>query len=417
MSTPGRDWDNPDAMLGVDDALRLILAEFSPLPPIRVSLLDAAGMVLAEDVVADTAVPPFQNSAMDGYALRSIDTAEAPATLNVIATIAAGSGTLPAIGQGEAVRIMTGAPIPPGADTVVRFEETNELDRGDASCTVTVRRSMRPHENVRDAGEDVAAGSVALPAGSRLRPVEIGVLATINTQQVAVHRRPRVGILSTGDELVGHGGELAPGMIRDSNSYMLAAAVQRAGGEPVVLGIARDSAVALNERLAATDDVDFIITSGGVSVGDYDVVKDVLQAEGEMNIWQVRMKPGKPLAFGRIGGVPLLGLPGNPVAALVSFDQFARPAILTMLGRMDVQMPTVEARLAERVENRGRRRHFVRGTLARETGHLTFHPARVHGSAILRSVAQSNCYMVAPETRDAIDEGESVLVQLPDEGL
>ena len=417
MSTPGRDWDNPEEMLGVDDALSLILAEFSPLSGVSMPLLDATGLVLAEDVVAGTSVPPFRNSAMDGYAVRSADTAHAPVALKVIATVPAGSRTVPSLGPGEAVRIMTGAPVPPGADSVVRFEETDEVQRAAGDCSVTVSRPARVHENIRDAGEDVAAGSVALNAGARLRPAETGVLASVGAQSVSVHRRPVVGILSTGDELVDLGDDQPSGTIRDSNSYMLAAAVKRVGGEPVMMGIASDSAAALKTRLQLVANADFIITSGGVSVGDYDLVKDVLQAEGQMNIWQVRMKPGKPLAFGRIGGVPLLGLPGNPVAALVSFEQFARPAILTMLGRKDVRIPTVHAQLAERVENRGQRRHFVRGTLTRESGPLLFQPAGVHGSAMLRSVAQSHCYMVVPEDRDVVEPGEEVTVQLPDEGL
>jgi molybdopterin molybdotransferase len=412
-----RAWDDPQAMVSVDDALKQILDSFSPLPSIRVPLLDSLGLVMAEDVIARDDIPPFRNSAMDGYAVRAADTSPSPVVLDVIGTVAAGGYPDKAVEAGQAMRIMTGAPLPDGADTVVRFEETDELRRSTGSGQIEVSRIMAPWENVREPGEDVAAGSVALRAGLRVRPSEIGLLASLNESTVLVHRRPRIGIISTGDELVDIGLPLFPGAIRNSNSYIVAAAVKRYGGVPVMLGIARDSSSDLAAKLDTSGQIDMFVTSGGVSVGDYDMVKDVLRAKGRVDIWQVRMKPGKPLAFGHVGKVPLLGLPGNPVAALISMEQFGRASILKMLGRSDLKIPETWARVTSRVENRGGRRHYVRGILTRTQQGNEFTSCAVQGSAILTSVVESNCYLVVPETSAVVEAGEVLSVQLPDEGL
>lgn len=417
MTESRREWENPDEMVSVDDALHRILGCFSPLPTDRVPIIDALGMVLAEDVVAGENIPPFRNSAMDGYAVQAANTLPAPATLRVVGTIAAGAVSERAVQRGEAMRIMTGAPLPGGADTVVRFEETDELERDPGSDFIVIQRRMRVGENVREAGEDIRAGSVALSAGWRLRPAEIGVLASLNQATVAVHRRPRVAILSTGDELVDIGDELLPGQIRNSNSYTIAAMVKRYGGELVLLGVARDTSDDLRAKLDGTGDPDMYVTSGGVSHGDYDMVKDVLRSEGSIDIWQVRMKPGKPLAFGTIGSTPLLGLPGNPAAALVSFEQFGRPAMLKMLGRKNVRIPEVTAQLTERITNHGRRRHFVRGILTRGDDGYEVRTTGMQGSAILSAVVQSNCFLVVDEACDVVEAGTMVTVQLPDEGI
>lgn len=409
--------DDPETMVSVDDALHRILAAFEPLPVVTVPLLEAQGLVLATDVVASENIPPFQNSAMDGYAVRSEDTRDAPVTLRVAGTVAAGEVFSGSVQAGEAIRIMTGAPLPDGADTVVRFEETSEGSGGSVSAAIEIYRPLRAHENVREAGEDIASGTVALPAGTRLRPAEIGMLASLNLARVPVHRRPRVAILSTGNEVVELNQPLGPGQIRNSNSYTIAAMVQRSGGEPVLLGVARDTNADLTAKLGAAGSVDMLVTSGGVSIGDYDTVKDVLRAEGEIDIWQVRMKPGKPLAFGYIGGTPLLGLPGNPAAALVSFEQFGRPAILKMLGRRDLRIPEVAATLTEDLVNRGRRRHYVRGLLWWDETGYSVRPVGPEGSAILTTVSSSNCFIVVPETCDSLAAGTTVQVQLPDEGL
>jgi molybdopterin molybdotransferase len=412
---PGREWEDPETMLGVDAALETILAAFAPLPPVSVPLLSALGLVVAHDIVSTTVVPPFRNSAMDGYAVRAADTRDAPVTLRVIEEVAAGSVPRQTVGVGQAVRIMTGAPLPDGADTVVRFEETDELARaaGDRA-EVTLHRCMATHENVREPGEDIQAGEIVIRRGTRLRPAEIGLLASLNHAEVAVHRRPRVTILSTGDEVVDLGPELEPGQIRNSNSYIIAALVQREGGEPLLLGVARDTTADLRERLGTAGEPDLFVTSGGVSVGDYDMVKDVLRAEGSVDLWQVRMKPGKPLAFGRLAGKPLLGLPGNPVAALVAFEQFGVPALRTMLGRPDIHLPVVNATLSDRLDNRGRRRHFVRGVVERTANGYRVRSTGNQGSAVLTAVARANCFIVVHESREVVEAGESINVQLFD---
>jgi molybdopterin molybdotransferase len=414
---PSRSWENPDDMIGVDEARERILAHFHALEARSVPLLDAAGLVAASDIVATVAVPPFRNSAMDGYAVRAADAQRAPVSLRVVDHVAAGAVAARSLQAGEAIRIMTGAQMPEGADAVVRFEETDEVDVPNAfrdRGQVQIRRAPHPHENVREAGEDLPAGAIAVLAGMRLGAAEIGILASLNIQSVPVHRRPVVGILATGDEVTDLGPPLEPGRIRNSNSSILATLVRRYGGEPLMMGVARDTPADLRESLARAGPVDLLVTSGGVSVGDFDVVKDVLQSEGAIEIWQVRMKPGKPLAFGTIGAKPLLGLPGNPVAALVSFEQFGRPALLKMLGRRDLDMPAVPATLTERLENRGRRRHFVRGVLEMTPAGFSVRSIRDQGSAVLTAVVRANCLIVVPETADVLDPGTRVEAQIPD---
>ncbi|HET8522862.1 MAG TPA: gephyrin-like molybdotransferase Glp [Thermomicrobiales bacterium] len=417
-----RSWENVEQMLSVDDARERILMAFSPLPAVNVPLLDAFDLILAEDVIAGENVPPFRNSAMDGYAVRAADTegvANARGVrLRVIADLAAGYPAEVTVAAGTATRIMTGAPMPDGADAVVRFEETDEeraSDESETSRVVTIRKAMRAGENVRFPGEDLRAGEVILPAGTRLRPAEIGVLAALNRATVPVHRRPDIAILSTGDEVIDLGPPLRPGQIRNSNSYLLAAMVRQFGGVPHLFGIAADSIDDLSARLRACREMDMIVTSGGVSLGDYDMVKDVLQAEGEIAIWQVRMKPGKPLAFGHIGGTPTLGLPGNPVAAAVSFAQFGRAAILKMLGNGELVIPTVTATLTERLDNHGRRRHFVRARLERgENGDYVVRQAGEQGAGVLSSLSRANGLLIIPEECRVAEPGMCFQVELLD---
>jgi molybdopterin molybdotransferase len=410
--------------LSVDEALERVLAHFSPLPAETVEVLDALGRVLAEDVVAPLDVPPFTNSAMDGYAVRAADTASAgrdqPVVLRVIADVAAGHAPGRDVEPGTAARIMTGAPMPSGADSVVRFEETSEGRRPASQGrgeTVEIFRAVQPGDNVRQAGEDVRAGQVVLPAGTPVRPQEVGVLASLGYSRVRVHRRPRVAVLATGDELVGIDEPITPGKIRNSNEYSTAALVLRDGGLPVRLGIARDNVADLSARLreGLKQQVDLFLTSAGVSVGDYDMVKDVLAASGEMHFWQVRIKPGKPLAFGQIGSVPLLGLPGNPVAAMVAYEAFARPAIRRMLGYRELSRTTVRAVLEEDIENSGRR-HYMRALLRRRDGGYSVTTrgsgVAVQGSGILTSMVWANCFLVVPEEVTFIPAGAEVDVQL-----
>jgi molybdopterin molybdotransferase len=420
-----RPWEDVERMIGVDDALQRVLAAVSPLEPESLPILDAIGRVTAADLIAPVDIPPFRNSAMDGYAVRAADTsgaaAERPVRLSVTGQIAAGQAARGAVGAGTAIRIMTGAPMPDGADAVIRFEETDEVAYGPLRGQraprdwIGITRTAKPLDNVREAGEDICRGSIAILAGTELRAAEIGVLASLNLAEVSVHRRPRVGILSTGNEVVDIGPPLQPGQIRNSNSYTLAALVLQAGGEPVRLGVARDDHDDLVAKLAAGSGLDLLVTSGGVSLGDYDIVKDVMRSEGEIAVWQVRMKPGKPLAFGRIGSTPILGLPGNPVASAVSFEQFAKPAILRMLGKRTVGSPTIEAVLTERIDNRGHRRHYVRARVERSPEHgFTVRPAGDQGAGVLSSLSRANALLIVPEHLEVAEIGSRLQVQLVD---
>ncbi len=423
LAAAARPWDNPVSMIGVDDARERILTAFAPLEPVELPLSDALAFVLAQDVRADTNIPPFPNAAMDGFAVRVADTVAAredqPVRLRVIGEVAAGYLPSRQVVPGTAVRIMTGAPVPVGADAVVRFEETDEAIAGlalnpDGERSVGITRAAKPRENIRPAGEDVHAGETVLRQGTRLRPAEIGLLAALGRTRVRVHRRPRVAILATGDEVVDPGGELGPGQIRNSNSATVAAMVCRHGGEPILLGVARDTPAALRTKLAKARDADLLITTGGVSVGDYDCVKDVLCREGAIELWQVRIKPGKPLAFGWVGGVPVLGLPGNPVAAAVAFEQFGRPAIRKMLGQRDLAIPTICARLLDRVENRGGRRHFVRVHVETTAAGYVARLAGAQGAGILTSLVAANGLLVVPEDISVAQPGVSLPVQMLD---
>lgn len=410
-----RPWESVERMLDVDSALDLVLRAFSPLAPVELPLLDARGQVLAEDAIASDSVPPFRNSAMDGFAVRCADIAgatwERPVTLPVVAHVAAGDERAPQLPGRSAIRIMTGALLPAGADAVVRFEETSEGRNAEATTRdeVEVFRPTRPQDNVREAGEDIAAGTVVARAGTTLTPPLIGQLASVGRDMVRVHRRPRVAILSTGNEVVLPGQILTPGKIRDSNTYVLAAATRQWGAEATLLGIARDSVGDIEDSLERARDADLIVTSGGVSLGDFDFVKDVLQARGEIQVWQVRMKPGKPLAFGTVDGTPLIGVPGNPVAAAVSFTIFGRPAIRRMLGKRDLCLRSMRVRSGVSIDNRGFRRHYARVRLERRPGELPVaHVVGDQGAGILSSLALAEALVVIPEHIEAVAPGDEL---------
>ena len=413
-------------MISVEEALAEILSHIRPLEPERVPILDAQGRVLAEEIVSDIAVPPFDNSAMDGYAVRSADVAhaspEAPVRLAVIDSVAAGSVAGMRVASGTAIRIMTGAPLPQGADAVVPYEDTSDFDRpkderlSTPAGEIWIRAAARARDHVRPAGEDIYEGEQVMAPGRAIRAQEIGVLASLGHECVLVHRQPRVAILATGDELLEVHESLRPGKIRNSNEYTNAALVTRTGGIPIRLGIARDTKAHLTEKIRAglEKGADLFLTSGGVSVGDYDVVKDVLGSEGRMQFWQVRMKPGKPLAFGLLrGGVPLIGLPGNPVSAMVSFEQFARPAILKMLGHTDLAKPVVRAVLDEPVSNSGRR-GFIRVIVTHREGRYHARTTGEQGSGVLTSMAKANGLAIIPEGIVHVDKGSEVTVQMLD---
>jgi molybdopterin molybdotransferase len=406
-------------MISVEEAAERILAPVRVLEAERRPPLDTLGQVLAEDVRAAFSIPPLDNTAMDGYAVRAADTAgarsDAPRFLRVVGELHAGRAPEVAVEPGTAVRIMTGAAMPPGADAVVQFELTTEASPGAAEPgRVGVLRPTRPGSNIRRAGEDVRAGEVVLAAGTEIRPAEVGVLASLGLTSVAVVRRPRVAVLSTGDELRAPGEALVPGTIYDANTYSVAALVRRYGGTATLLGIARDHQEDLVARIRAGLDADLLITSAGVSTGDYDLVKRVLAAEGEIDFWQVRMKPGRPLAFGQIQGVPVVGLPGNPVASMVAFEQFVRPAILKMLGKRRLRKPEVEARLVGSAGNSDGRRCFVRASVAREGDEYVATVTGPQGSGILTSMSQANGLVLIPEEVAEVTTGDRVRVQMLD---
>ena len=413
-------------MFSVEEALESIMSHCHSLEPEGVSLLDALGRVLAEDICSDVDVPPFQRSAMDGYAVLSADLASAgdnnPVVLAVTGNLAAGHVPETTVTVGTAVRIMTGAPLPPGSDAVVQFEDTDEASVGPGKVSAALERrevrvfaSVSPAENVRPAGEDIQRGELVLARGIVIRPAEIGVLATLGRAQVRAIRRPRVAILATGDELIGIDEPLAPGKIRSSNEYAITALILRYGGVPVRLGIARDSLHDLTEKMRAglALGVDLFITSGGVSVGDYDLVKTALGQVGNMRFWRVRMSPGKRLAFGTIAGVPLLGLPGSPSATMVSFEQFARPAILAMLGKTRCVKPTVQAVLEEDVRNRGLR-GFIPVALHKTVSGWSARATRGPGSGVLTSMARADGLAIVPEDVWLVKAGERIQVQVFD---
>jgi molybdopterin molybdotransferase len=409
-------------MIPVEEALERILAYVPLLQPVEVPLLEAFGQATSEDVRSPLDIPPLANTSMDGYAVRAADTdgatALSPVTLRVSGELAAGYIFEGSVEPGTAVRIMTGAPIPQGADAVVPFEETDEPAGRDfgtfakARDTVGVLKAAQTGNNIRPAAEDVAKGQVVVPKGRALNPAQIGVLASLGLATVKVHRRPVVAILSTGDEVVEPGQPLRPGQIYDSNAYSIAAMVREAGGVPKRLGIAQDTVESLTARIRDGLDADMLVTSAGVSRGDYDVVKDVLAKEGEVDFWTVRMRPGKPLAFGSFpsGGrrVPHIGLPGNPVSSMVSFELFGRAAIYKMLGRDDWQRRRVRAIAEERIENYDGRRVYARVILSEHSGVWRASLTGPQGSGILTSMAAANGLAVVPENVGAVEAGEEV---------
>jgi molybdopterin molybdotransferase len=390
--------------LSVDEALDRILARVRPLAAASLDLLDALGTTLAADVIAEGDVPPFRNSAMDGYAVRGADVATAPVTLRVRGDIAAGATPTGGVGPGEAMRIMTGAPMPDGADTIVRVEDTdNRIDR------VTITVATNPGTSVRAAGEDLKRGEIVLRSGTVLRAAELGVLATLGRPSVRVVPRVRVAILSTGDELVELDASLGPGQIRDANRYSLASAARAMGATPVPLGIVRDTADDLRRalRLAAAR-TDVIVTSGGVSVGDHDHVKPVVDELGSMDFWSIAIRPGRPLAFGEIAGTLIFGLPGNPVSALLGFELFVRPAVLKMAGRRLLHRPRVTAILDDTLDAPPGLRFFARGIYDPRAG--TVRTTGPQGSGILRSMALANSLIDVPETVQHLERGATVTV-------
>jgi molybdopterin molybdotransferase len=392
-------------MILVEEALGRLLAPLSPVPPEQLAIADCVGRVLAEDVVARRTQPPFAVSAMDGYAVRAADVDKVPATLTIVAEIPAGAGFGGQLGTGEAARIFTGAPLPTGADTIVIQEDTER--HGDE---VEVREGAAKGTYVRRAGLDFSEGDVLLRAGKRLTPRDIGLAAAMNRPWLFVYRRPRVAILSTGDEIVMPGDPIGPHQIVSSNLLALAAFVTASGAEPVMVGNAPDDPDALRRIAAAARGVDLFVTTGGVSVGEHDLVRGVLSEDGlAIDFWEIAMRPGKPLMFGHYRNVPMVGLPGNPVSTLVCSLIFLKPAIQRLAGLPDGSDPPASARLGRALKQNDRRQDYLRSRLERAAdGALTVTPFEAQDSSMMRTLAASDCLVIRPPHAPAIDAGAEV---------
>ena len=401
-------------MLSVPEAATRITAAVAPLPVTSLALGDALGCVLAEDAVSPITLPHWDNSAMDGYAVHGADvvgaTAESPRVLPVVGSIAAGARVPPALQRGEAMQIMTGASMPPGADTVIRVEDT---DAG--TTTVRLLKDRDIGKNIRRAGEDVTKGQVAIPAGTAIGAAQIGVLASIGYAMVSVHRRPRVAIFGSGDELVeldGFDEVLAGRRIVSSNRYTLEALVRLSGGIPISLGHATDSLAAVRAMLqqAVDEKPDLILTSAGVSVGEHDHTRNAIESMGTaLDFWRVRMRPGAPLGFGHVADMPWIGLPGNPVSAMVTFELFVRPAIRRLLGHTRLHRRPVPVVLEEPVSIGAKLTHFYRAIVStRADGVLSARLTGPQGSGILTSMSLANALLIVPEDSTTVPAGQTL---------
>jgi molybdopterin molybdotransferase len=397
--------------LTVAAAQRCVIAAMRTLGTERVPLQQALGRVLAEDVRANRDQPPYDVSAMDGFAIRSADLVSVPATLEIIEDIRAGDMPKQVIQPGQCARIMTGAPVPPGADAVIRVEDTEAL----AERQVQINVAVKPRNDIRDRGENMTTGEVVLARGTAITPGVIGMLAMVKQAEVPVCRQPRVAILSTGDELEGLDEPLDPNKIPDANSYALMAQVQALGIEPELLGIARDDPDDLRAALQRGLQFDVLLVSGGTSVGVHDYVRPTLEALGvQMQFWRVAMKPGHPMAFGIAPLTWVFGIPGNPVSSMVCFEEFIGPALRCVMGHARVFRQTVTARLAREIKHRHRRTEFVRVMLAREDDIWVATPTGNQGSGILRSMALAEGLMIVPAESPDVAAGATVQVQLLD---
>jgi molybdopterin molybdotransferase len=408
-------------MLSVEEASARILAEIRPLESERVALSDALGRVCAEEITATITMPPWSNSSMDGYAVRSADISPVlrgePVKLRVVATIAAGEFAPRRLKRQEAMRIMTGAPIPEGADSVVRKEDTDEGKR-----QVEIRDARDVWKNIRAAGEDYQRGDVLAKRGTPIRPALLGVLASSGLSKVAVFRRPRVAIVSSGNELVpiGKFREVEAGRkIVSTNSYTLASLTRVTGGEPVDLGIASDTRSSLRRKLKAAAGCDLILTSAGVSVGDLDHTRDVFaDLGGEQRFWKVRMRPGAPLAFGLLEGIPWVGMSGNPVSAMVSFELFVRPALRKMQGYTSLFRRVVAVTTEEELKISAKLTHFLRAIVTRrEDGSLSARLAGAQSSGALTSMARANALLIVPDTHQKVAKGSELNAMMLDHSL
>lgn len=404
--------ERDDRLRTVDEHLAIVLDGIGSLDPIELNLMDAQGLILAENVITDVPLPGFDNSAVDGYAVRAVDTKGAeedkPITLPVVGDVAAGNRAMSGMGAGVSMRIMTGAPIPSGADAVIPLEWT---DRGLAH--VAIRQPARSGTSIRRAGEDLPAGAPALAAGAALGPQQIALLAAIGRDRVAVRPRPRVLVVSTGSELVEVGHSVGFGEVPDANSYLLSAAARDAGADAYRVGIVPDDHTKLLDVLESQLlRADVLVTTGGVSMGAFDIVKQALSELGTVSFTRVAMQPGKPQGFGHLGDhVPIFCLPGNPVSALVSFEVFVRPAIRKLLGKRSIQRATVQAAALERIESPAGVRQYRRGVLHREaSGGYSVTLVGGPGSHLIAAMASANCLVVIDEEVTEVVSGSRVTV-------
>ncbi|MBM4135014.1 MAG: molybdopterin molybdotransferase MoeA [Nitrospira sp.] len=395
------------------EAQKIVLDATLALGLEKVGLVESLGRVIGEDLVALRDNPPWDNSAMDGFAVRHEDIKQEhaigkPVVLKVVEDVPAGKVATKSVGPGEAIRIMTGAPVPKGANAVIKVEDTEHTPD-----SVTVFKPEPLSSNIRPQGEDVRKGDCIIPKGTQLRPGEVGMLAILAKPFVFVYQRPRVAILSTGDELADLDERFDENKIINSNSYGIAAAVQEAGGIPILLGIAKDQPAVLKEKISHGLNADILVLSGGVSMGDYDFTKAVFKELGaEMNFWKLAIRPGQPLAFGKIQGKLAFGLPGNPVSSMVTFEQLVRPAMLKMSGHLSYGRPVVQAAFQETFSKRTDRRHFLRGILTREAGGFTVRTTGDQGSGILTSMVKANCLIDIPQETERLKPGDPVTVQV-----
>ncbi|MCY4538042.1 MAG: molybdopterin molybdotransferase MoeA [Chloroflexi bacterium] len=412
-------------LLNVDSALANILANMKTLPAETVSLSESHNRVIAEDIVSPIDLPPFDNSAMDGYAICSEDSVDAdhanPVALSVAMDILAGSAPNRRLEPGQAARIMTGAPVPAGATAVIPVEDTDDdWQKGDSSplpAEVRLYRQLAPGENIRRAGENIAAGATVMTAGAVIGPAEIGMLAGIGCPRVDVIRRPKVAILSSGDELVDIYDDLAPGKIRDTNGYTLAALIRQSGGIPIRLPIAKDTMESIRAlyRRALETKPDMLISTAGVSVGAADLVKAVMNELGDIDFWRINMRPGKPLAYGTIQGLPFFGLPGNPVSTMVTFEVLVKPALAKIAGRPYKQQ-TVKAITAGPLKSDGRR-SYNRVILSQENGRIMAQTTGIQSSGALMSMVKADGLAIIPEgvtLAPAGSELDVILLRSPD---
>jgi len=404
------------ALISVDEARQRILDSLTPVDTLYLPLRACMGRVLAGEIKADVELPPFDNSGMDGFAVRAVDTQGAspasPRTLRVVADIPAGTLPQQPIGPGEAARIMTGAPIPSGADAVIPVEDTDfnyRLPGAPPPQSVNIFQAVEPGRNIRSRGSDVALGQVVMQAGQRLRAQDLGLLSMLGLASVLIYRQPRMALFSGGDELILVDEPLTPGKIRDANSYTLTALAQSAGAEVIFLGIAADARESVQNLLeqAVEQRADLIVSSAGVSVGAFDFVKEVVESRGYLDFWKVNMRPGKPLAFGTYHHIPFFGLPGNPVSAFIGFEVFVRPAIERLSGCQCTPRRIQRVFLDEAIESDGRET-YMRAVVNEENGHLRARLTGHQGSGNLLSLVQANALLIIPSGVKSLPPGATV---------